>query len=314
MFDVNEKSKQLDDKKSEIFHHIVAKLLFVSKRVRVDISPTIAFLCTRVSKSTEEDWEKLRRMLGYLKGTMNMKRIIGSDGLSTLRTYVDASYATHPDMKGHTGGLISLGKGTIQTKSSKQKLNTKSSTESELVGASDFIPWTLWLKRVLEEQGYKMSRTIFYQDNESAIKLEKNGLRSCGEKSRHIKIRYFFIKDILENENIDLRHCRTEIMLADFLTKPLQGSVFRMMRDIIMGVTPFPIEERVEDFRKVTIGNRSNTEKNNDVETATYLKDDVAAATYAKRDVASATYANNDVANATRAKRMKRRKMQIVRE
>ena len=97
-----------------------------------------------------------------------------------------------------------------------------------------------------------MDRTIFYQDNESAIKMEKNGLKSCGSKSRHIKIRYFFIKDILDNEGIELKHCKTEVMLADFLTKPLQGSQFRMMRDIIMGITPFPVEERVGDYRKVT--------------------------------------------------------------
>ena len=95
------------------FHHIVAKLLYVSKQVRVDNSPTIAFLCTRVSKSTEQDWEKLKRLLGYLNGTKNMRIILGSGSLNTLKTYADASYAIHVDMKGHTGGLVSLGKGTI---------------------------------------------------------------------------------------------------------------------------------------------------------------------------------------------------------
>lgn len=192
----------------------------------MDISPTIAFLCTRVNKSTEQNWEKLSSLLGYLSGTKKLRRILGSDGLSTLTTYVDASYAIHMDTKGHTGGLVSLGKGTIHTNSSKHKLNTKSSTEAELVSASDFIPWTLWLKRILEGQGYIMDRTIFYQDNESAIKMEKNGLKSRGSKSRRIKIKYFFIKDILDNEGAELKHCRTEVMLADFLTKPLQGSLF----------------------------------------------------------------------------------------
>ena len=128
----------------------------------------------------------------------------------------------------------------------------KSSTEAELVGASDFIPWTLWLKRILEGQGYVMDRTIFYQDNESAIKMEKNGIRSCGEKTRHIKIRYFFIKDILENDEIDLKYCRTEVMLADLLTKPLQGSLSKRTRDIIMSITTFPAEECIGDYRKVS--------------------------------------------------------------
>ena len=91
-----------------------------------------------------------------------------------------------------------------------------------------------------------MSRSIFYQDNESATKLEKNGLKSSGERTRHINIRYFFIKDILMREKIHLEHCKTERMLADFLTKPLQGSNFKRIRDIIMGVATFPVEERVD--------------------------------------------------------------------
>ena len=81
-----------------------------------------------------------------------MRQVLGSDGLNTLRTYVDASYAVHMDMRSHTGGLISLGKGTIHTKSSKQKSITKSLTNAEFVGASNFIPWTLWLKSILECQ------------------------------------------------------------------------------------------------------------------------------------------------------------------
>ena len=133
-----------------MFHHIVAKLLILSKRVRVDISPTIAFLCTRVSKSTKEDWEKLRRMLEYLNDTMDLHRILGSDGMRSMRTYVDEAYAVHMDMRSHTGGLTSLGKGTLHTKLSKQKRNSKISTKTELIGASDFIPWTLWLNRFLE--------------------------------------------------------------------------------------------------------------------------------------------------------------------
>ena len=172
----------MNEKQSEIFHHIVAKLLSVSKRVRVDISPTIAFLCTRVSKITKQMWGNLRRLLEYLNGTKDIRIILGSDGMSSLRACVDVAYAVHADMRSHTGGLTSLGKGTLHIKSSKQKSSSKSLTKVELIGASDFIPWTLWFKRVLEGQGYTMDRTIFYQDNESTIKIEKNGMRSCREK------------------------------------------------------------------------------------------------------------------------------------
>ena len=79
-----------------------------------------------------------------------MLRIIGAGGLDILQTYVDVSYAVHNDMKSHTGGLMTMGLGIIQGKATTQKLNTKSSTETELVGSSDYIPWTVWAKWFLE--------------------------------------------------------------------------------------------------------------------------------------------------------------------
>ena len=70
-------------------------------------------------------------------------------------------------------------------------------------------------------------------------------MRSARDKSRHIHVRYFFIKDVLKREGIELLHCPTERMIADYYTKPLQGALFRKFRDILMGLAPFPDEERV---------------------------------------------------------------------
>ena len=82
-----------------------------------------------------------------------MPRIIGMDGLSIIKIYVDASYTVHPDMRGHSGSLITVGKRVIHIKTNKQKLNTKISIETELVAASDYIPWIVWITKVLFEQG-----------------------------------------------------------------------------------------------------------------------------------------------------------------
>jgi hypothetical protein len=120
-------------------------------------------------------------------------------------------------------------------KSFKQKLNTKSSTEAELVGASDYLPYPIWAKTFLAAQGYALKENVFYQDNQSTIRLEKNRRKSCGPKSRYIDIRYFFIKDRLGLELIDVQHCPTEQMLAEFFTKPMQGSLFRKFREVILG-------------------------------------------------------------------------------
>ena len=235
LFDIDPKSPTLSLEQSDLFHRHVAKLLYLSKRGRTDIQLAIAFLTTRVSCCTEQDWTKLKRVFLYLKGTQDLFLTIGADSLQKLTTWVDAAYAVHPDMKSHTGGFVSLGTGAIMCKSTKQKLNTKSSTEAEVVGASDFLPATIWARMFLTHQGYELTDNLFMQDNKSAILLETNGRSSSGQKTRHIDIRYFFLQDRMISELLSVEYCPTECMLADFFTKPLQGSLFRKFRDVLLG-------------------------------------------------------------------------------
>ena len=235
LFEIDPDSPKLNETRSEMFHSIVAKQLYVSHRGRPDVQLPIAFLCTRVSKSTEQDWSKLKRVLEFLKGTLDDRITLGADDITIMQTWVDASYAVHSDMKSHTGGTVSFGRGSIMSKSSKQKLNTKSSTEAELVGASDYLSYAIWAKKFLECQGYILSGNAFHQDNKSTIQFEKNGRKSCGPNSRHIDIRYFWIKDRLDLDGFDVVYCPTERMLADFFTKPLQGALFRKLRAVVMG-------------------------------------------------------------------------------
>jgi hypothetical protein len=174
---------------------------------------------------------------------MSLSATLGADGMTKMMTWVDAAYAVHPDMKSHTGGCVSMGRGVFMPKSTKQKLNTKSSTEAELVGASDYLPNTIWAKNFLEAQGYDIIENVFHQDNQSAIRMEKNGRASAGQKSRHINIRYFFIKDRILDGDMEVIYCPTELMLADFYTKPLQGSLFKKFRSVILGYEHISILE-----------------------------------------------------------------------
>ena len=110
-------SAPLEKGAAETFHKIVAKLLYL---VRVDTCTYgHMFLCTIVSKSTKQDQSKLQRVLEYLKGTIDLEYTLGADSMNKLRTWVDAPYAVHPDMKSHTGGLMSLGTGGFIPKSRK---------------------------------------------------------------------------------------------------------------------------------------------------------------------------------------------------
>ena len=119
-----------------------------------------------------------------------------------------------------------------------QKLNTKSSTEAELVGVSEYIPYNLWLMMFLDAQGYGIKNNVVYQDNKSAILMERNGRNSCTGNSRHINVRYFFVKDRIDKGEIRVEYLPTDLMLADYFTKPLNGAKFEYFREFIMGWRP----------------------------------------------------------------------------
>ena len=227
-------SKQLDQKKAEIFHTVVAKGLFVSKRARPDIQPTIAVLCTRVKDSNEGDWKKLLRLMKYLNGTREMVLTLSADNISIIKWYVDVAFAVHPDFKSHTGIIMKMGKGAIQSVSRKQKMNTRSSTKAELIGADDSSIMILWTKLFIEAQGYKVEKNILYQDNRSAILLEKNGKKSSSQRTRHLNIRYFFLTDQVEKKNLEIDYCPTDEMTVDYMSKPLQGEKINKFRADIM--------------------------------------------------------------------------------
>ena len=160
--------------------------------------------------------------------------------MNTINWWVDASFAVHPDLKSHTatGATVSFGKGCLISLSTKQKINTRSSTEAELVGVNDALSTILWMRNFLMDQGYSVTNNVIHQDNMSTMLLANNGRKSSGNKTRHIKIQYYFITDNIKRGAATVKYCPTKDMVADFFTKPLQGSQFRKLRNIIMNYHP----------------------------------------------------------------------------
>ena len=101
----------------------------------------------------------------------------------------------------------------------------------------------LWTRYFLEAQGFIVTDNIIYQDNTSTIKLEENGRGSSGKRTRHINIRYFFVTDRVKAEEISVKYCPTEMMLADFYTKPLQGKLFRLFRNLFLNIEDPDMDE-----------------------------------------------------------------------
>jgi hypothetical protein len=236
LFKIDEDCEKLMPARAVQFHNIVAKTLYATKRARPDTCTAIAFLTTRVRAPDKDDWNKLTHLMKYLRGSRDLPLVLSADGSGIMKWWVDASFAVHPNMRGHSGGGLSLGQGFPFVSSTKQKLNTRSSTETEVVGADDFMPMICWTRQFMEAQGYKVNDNILLQDNKSAILLESNGKASSSKRTKHIKIRYFFITDRVSKGDLSIEWCPTDEMVGDFMTKPLQGAKFRKFRDLIMGV------------------------------------------------------------------------------
>jgi hypothetical protein len=167
---------------------------------------------------------------------VDLPLILGADGTGIINWYVDASFAAHANMRGHTGGALTMGRGFPIVSSTKHKINTQSSTESELVGVNDMISSILCTQYFLNHQGYKVNDNIIFQENKSSMLLERNGKASSGKCTKHINKWYFFITDRISKGEARVEWCPTKDMVADCLTKPLQGANFKRFRDLIMGV------------------------------------------------------------------------------
>lgn len=234
LFTVSEDSPLLTRDKQEMFHSLVMTLHYLAKRVRPDLLTSTSWCASRVLSSTEEDETKLDRIMGYLFATKDRGTILRIGEKMELRAFVDASYAVYQDAKSVTGVVIMLGDAVIYVKSSKQKIVTRSYTESELVGISDSLSQILWTREYMIEAGIPMGPAILYQDNMSKIFLANKG-RSTSERTRHIKIRYFFIHHYIDSHEIVIVHMPTADMIADIMTKLLNGELFEKLCAVLSG-------------------------------------------------------------------------------
>jgi hypothetical protein len=150
--------ENLKQDKAVEFHNLVAKTLYSIKRSRPNTCTAITFLTTSVRAPDKDEWNKLVHLMRYIRGTHTMSLILSSNGSGILKWWDNATFAVHPSMRGHSGGGLSLGRCFPIVSSTKQKLNARSSTETKIVGADDFMPatcWTRYKSSILSEKNGK---------------------------------------------------------------------------------------------------------------------------------------------------------------
>jgi hypothetical protein len=232
LFDTSDDAPPAKDPKR--FTSIVMALMYMGLRTRPDILLALSFLATRCHKATTMDEKKLDILLRYLRYTAHLKITLRPENMH-ITTFADASYNVHADAKGHSGYVITIGNGAvIASKSSKQKSTSKSSCEAELIAADLSTAQTVRAAQTLAEFGYSDIPTLG-QDNEGTIALAHNGSGNY-KRTKHINTRFFAIKDLIDSNQLDLEHYRTDVMPADIMTKPLTGSKFTKFRNQLLNI------------------------------------------------------------------------------
>jgi hypothetical protein len=236
LFVVRDDAVPLEEGERKKFHSVFALTLWLGSMARPDILVALSFLGKRTTKADEDDRSKLERLLSYLKRTRELVLTLGVDTMNVIKWWADSAFAVHPDMRSHSGLIGSLGRGAVFARSTTQKLNTTSSTEAEIVASSEILSQAIWTQSFLRNQGYKVKNGLLYQDNQAAMLIQNHGVLSRRRRSRHIDIRFFFIKDRIDKGEMEIAFCGTNEMTADYLTKPLQGEKFRGFRNEILGL------------------------------------------------------------------------------
>jgi transposase InsO family protein len=210
----------------ELYQSAIGSLLYISTKTRPDIAYAVGNVARFCSNPSKEHWVAVKRIFRYLRGTTDLGLLYKKSSPAELIGYSDADWGGDiQDSKSTSGYCFEIGGTLVSWKSSKQGCVALSTAEAEYVALSSAAQEATWLRELCKDVGYKSSGpTIIYEDNQAAIKMAKN---SCYHgRTKHISIRYHYIREQVSSNVIELRYCRTDEMKADIFTKGLNTGKF----------------------------------------------------------------------------------------
>jgi hypothetical protein len=240
MSSLESKASNADDNLSEIdqklYMSLVGSLLYASVMTRDDIRFSLAYLTISMKQATHHHMVTAIRCLSYLLSTPFVGKILGGSNTVLLWCAADASYATHPDRKSHFGITLHLGptSGAFHSVSKKAKIMALSSTEAEYIALFEGAKLISWARQFLADLGFPQNLpTIVFEDNKSTIHMVEQG--TDRGKTKHMDVRFHYIRELVLNGSIQLKHQSTFLMVADIMTKALPTEAFLRLRPLLMG-------------------------------------------------------------------------------
>lgn len=214
------------------FKQIVGCLMYLTAP-RPDMMFAISLLSIYMEKPTQLHLQLAKRVLRYLQGTTEYGIFYKKGGNEGLIAYTDSYYSGDLDDRKSTSGYVFIfGSGAVSWSSKKQPIASLSTTEAEFIVTAACACQAIWLKRVLKtlDQTQQEKNTI-YCDSSSAIKLSRNPVMHG--RSKHIDVRFHFLRQLVQTDMIELVHCNTLEQIADVMTKPLKLDDFVKMRTML---------------------------------------------------------------------------------
>ncbi|KAM3316432.1 hypothetical protein ACQJBY_034506 [Aegilops geniculata] len=205
-----------------------------SLRYLVNTRPDIAYAVGVASRFMEtpgkQHWAIIRQILRYVRGTLNYGCTYKAGEGTVLTGFSDSDHAGDlTDRKSTTCLVFFMGPSIITWSSQKQKIVALSSCEAEYIAAATAATQAVWLRGLVSEMlGAERQKVQLKIDNKSAIELSKNPVHH--ERSKHIDLRYHYIRECVEERKVEVEHVRTEDQLADILTKSLGRAKFMELR------------------------------------------------------------------------------------
>ena len=228
----------LSPSKVQEFQSRVGACSYLAMQSRPDILFAVNTLARKTKAPNQEDLDAINRVLNYVVGTKHLGLLLNSGEGIKLYATVDASYASHSDFKSHTGCTLHLGRHSASFRSltKKQTVMADSSTVAEYIGIHLAAKEVMWTRNFLFELGFEqLQATTVFEDNQSTIKLiSKPG---NGNKTKHIDLRFNFIRDQVAQSTIQIEYLPTTEMISDILTKPLGTSSFVYLRSLLLGTS-----------------------------------------------------------------------------
>lgn len=219
--DVNHKSEIIKiNPTSNPFRELIGSLQYLSLVARPDISIAVNFYSRFQENPDEQHFIGLKRVLRYLKGTIDYKLIFKQHNVLTLQGFADADFANDQvDRKSISGYVFKLFGNTVSWSTKKQSTISLSTTEAELISLCTAAKEGVWIMNLLKELNFEINKFTLFEDNIPCIRIAEEPRQH--QRIKHVDIKYMFIRDLIMKNQLELKHLSSSDQVADVMTKQL---------------------------------------------------------------------------------------------